>query len=57
MKERELGIKEFQVQSKAEYDNKKIQLDEDKALLEAELFNDEMKQRQEELNNKVADRD
>jgi len=55
--ERELGIKEFQAQSKAEYDNKKLQLDENKALLEADLFSDEMKQRQEELNNKVADQD
>lgn len=52
LKEREIGVKEFTAQSKAAYDQRKLDIDENKVMLEDMSFEDEMRLRQEQLRNK-----
>lgn len=54
LKEREIGVKEFSAQSKAAYDQRKLDIDENKAMLDDMSFEDEMRLRQEQLRNTAS---
>lgn len=54
LKEREIGVKEFSAQSKAAYDQRKLDIDESKVMLDDMSFEDEMKLRQEQLKNTAS---
>jgi hypothetical protein len=51
--EREMAVKEFSAQSKAAYDNRKLDIDEGKAIMNDMSFADEMRLRQEQINSKI----
>jgi len=51
--EREMALKEFSAESKAAYDNRKLDIDESKVIVDDMSFNDEMRLRQEQMNNKI----
>jgi len=51
--EREMAVKEFSAQSKAAYDKRKLDIDESKVIIDDMSFSDEMRLRQEQINNKI----
>lgn len=54
LKERGMANEEFKAQSKAAYDKRKLDIDESKVIVEDMSFNDEMRLRQEQINNKIT---
>lgn len=54
LKERDMAVKEFSAQSKAAYDNRKLDIDESKVIIDDMSFADEMKLRQEQIRNKTT---
>jgi hypothetical protein len=50
--DREVGIKEFSAQSKAQYEQRKLDIEENKAILDDMSFEDEMRLRQDQIKNK-----
>lgn len=55
LKEREVATKEFSAQSKAAYDNRKLDIEEGKVIVDDMSFEQEMRLRQEQMNKKVEE--
>lgn len=53
LKEREVATKEFSAQSKAKYENRKLNIEEGKAIMDDMSFDDEMRLRQQQINAKI----
>jgi len=54
LKERDVAVKEFSAQSKAAYDKRKLDIDESKVIIDDMSFADDMRLRQEQINNKIT---